>query len=116
MDDTIILVKNKEEAKKTLTEITKFLQCELKLELNSKTQIFKNKQGVNFCGYKINEYRMKLREKGKKKLKKKIKNLKENIKNGTMTSREAKKYLCGHFGYIKYANIYKLKKNLFYIN
>lgn len=116
MDDTIILVKNKEEAKKTLTEITSFLQDELKLELNSKTQIFKSKQGVNFCGYKINEYRMKLREKGKKKLKKKIKNLKENIKNGTMTSREAKKYLCGHFGYVKYANIYKLKKNLFYIN
>ena len=45
-----------------------------------------------------------------------MKNLKENIKNGTMTSREAKKYLCGHFGYVKYANIYKLKKNLFYIN
>ena len=116
MDDTIILVKNKEEAKKTLTEITNFLKDELKLELNSKTQIFKSKQGVNFCGYKINEYRMKLREKGKKKLKKKIKTLKENIKNGTITSREAKKYLCGHFGYVKYANIYKLKKNLFYIN
>ena len=26
------------------------------LELNKKTQIFKSKQGVNFCGYKINEY------------------------------------------------------------
>ena len=29
------------------------------LELNKKTQIFKSKQGVNFCGYKINEYRLK---------------------------------------------------------
>ena len=37
----------------------------LKLELNKKTQIFKNKQGVNFCGYKINEYRLKIRDKGK---------------------------------------------------
>ena len=87
----------------------------LKLELNSKTQIFKSKQGVNFCGYKINEYRMKIREKGKKKIKKKIKHLKENIKSGTMTSIEAKKYLCGHFGYIKYADVHNLTEKLFYI-
>ena len=45
------------------------------LELNKKTQIFKSKQGVNFCGYKINEYRLKIRDKGKRKLKKKIKKL-----------------------------------------
>ena len=35
------------------------------LEVNKKTQIFKSKQGVNFCGYKINEYRLKIRDKGK---------------------------------------------------
>ena len=45
------------------------------LELNKKTQIFKSKQGVNFCEYKINEYRLKIRDKGKRKLKKKIKKL-----------------------------------------
>ena len=45
------------------------------LEVNKKTQIFKSKQGVNFCGYKINEYRLKIRDKGKRKLKKKIKKL-----------------------------------------
>ena len=45
------------------------------LELNKKIQIFKSKQGVNFCGYKINEYRLKIRDKGKRKLKKKIKKL-----------------------------------------
>ena len=30
-----------------------------------------------------------------------------------MTSKEAKKYLCGHFGYIKYANVYTLTNKLF---
>ena len=34
----------------------------VQLKLNSKTQIFKSKQGVNFCGYKINEYRLKSRK------------------------------------------------------
>lgn len=49
MDDSVIFVKTKEEAKKILEEITGFLKEELFLELNEKTQIFKNKQGLNFC-------------------------------------------------------------------
>lgn len=60
LDDSVIIVKTKEEAKNALKEITKFLDENLGLKLNKKTQIFKGKQGVNFCGYKINEYRMKL--------------------------------------------------------
>lgn len=115
MDDSIILVKTKKEANEILEKITTFLNKELGLTLNTKTQIFKNKQGVNFCGYKINEYRMKIRTKGKKKIKRKIKKLKEYIKEGKMDSKEARKYLCGHIGYIKYANVYNLNKKLFYI-
>ena len=70
LDDSIVIVPTKEEAKQALQAITRFLKENLKLELNKKTQIFKNKQGVNFCGYKINEYRLKIRDKGKRKLKK----------------------------------------------
>lgn len=114
MDDSVILVKTKKEAKEILEKIKKFLKENLQLELNKKTQIFKNKQGVNFCGYKINEYRIKIRDKGKRKLKKKIKKLKLNIKNGTMTSKEAQKYLTGHLGYIRIANTYNLENKLFY--
>lgn len=114
MDDSIILTKTKEEAKNILEKISKFLKAKLELELNNKTQIFKNEQGVNFCGYKINEYRMKIRDRGKQKLKKKVKKLKEEIKQRNMTSKEAKKYLCGHLGYIKYANTKNLEDKLFY--
>ena len=114
MDDSVILIKTKQEAKILLEKIKIFLKENLKLELNKKTQIFKNKQGVNFCGYKINEYRLKIRDKGKRKLKKKIKYLKEEIKKGRLTSKEAKKYLAGHFGYIKIANTYNLEHKLFY--
>ena len=115
MDDSIILVKTKEEAKETLEKIKQFLHNNLELELNKKTQIFKSKQGVNFCGYKINEYRLKIRDRGKQKLKKKIKHLKKEIKNGKMTSKEAKKYLSGHIGYLKIANVKNLTDKLFYI-
>ena len=110
----MILVKTKKEAKETLEKIKKFLKEKLELELNKKTQIFKSKQGVNYCGYKINEYRLKIRDKGKRKLKKKIKKLKYEIRDGNMTSKEAHKYLSGHLGYIKIANVKNLTDKLFY--
>ena len=115
LDDSIVIVKTKKEAKEILEKIKKYLKENLELKLNQKTQIFKNKQGVNFCGYKINEYRMKLRDKGKRKLKKKVKKLKEEIKKGNLTSKQAKKYLAGHLGYIKYANNYNILNKIFYI-
>ena len=34
---------------------------------------------------------------------------------GKITSKEAKKYLAGHMGYIQIANIYNLTNRLFYI-
>ena len=114
MDDGIILVENKEKAKMLLEKIKEFLKNELILELNNKTQIFKNKQGVNFCGYKINEYRLKIRDKGKRKLKPKVKRLNKDVKQKKITSKEAKKYLAGHNGYIKIANTYNLENKLFY--
>ena len=88
LDDSVLMVKTKQEAKEALKQIESFLQEKLELALNQKTQIFKSKQGVNFCGYKINEYRMKLRDKGKRKL---------------------------NMGYIKYANVDNLLSKMFYI-
>ena len=114
LDDSVLMVKTKKEAKEVLKKIQIFLKEKLELELNKKTQIFKNKQGVNFCGYKINEYRMKIRDKGKRKLKKKIKKLKYEIKIGKITSKEAHKYLAGHLGYIKIADVKNLTDKLFY--
>lgn len=114
LDDSILIVKTKKEAKKALYEIEKFLNENLKLELNDKTQIFKGKQGVNFCGYKINEYRLKIRDRGKRKLKNKIKKLKKDVKDGKISCKEAKESLAGHMGYIKWADVYNLKNKLFY--
>jgi RNA-directed DNA polymerase len=114
MDDVVTIVKTKKEAIENLEKIRRFLKEKLDLELNAKTQIFKSRQGVNFCGYKINEYRLKIRDKGKRKLKRKVKYLENKIKQGKITSKRAQKYLCGHLGYIKIANVHTLEKLLFY--
>ena len=114
LDDSVLLVSSKEEAKYCLSKIKEFLFSRLGLTLNKKTQIFKSKQGVNFCGYKINEYRLKIRDKGKRKLKKKVKKLKCLVKNGEISSLETRKYLAGHIGYIKIADTYNIENKLFY--
>lgn len=49
LDDSVIMIHTKEEAKEILMKIVAFLKEKLGLELNKKTQIFKSKQGVNFC-------------------------------------------------------------------
>ena len=108
--------KNKTRSNICTKRNSRFLSEKLELSLNSKTQIFKGKQGVNFCGYKINEYRIKLRDKGKRKLKKKIKKLKNKIYLKQITSQKAKKYLAGHLGYIKYANVNNLINSIFMLN
>lgn len=113
LDDSIAMFKSKEEAKIALEKIRSFLVDNLELELNEKTQIFKSTQGINFCGYKINPYRLKIRDRGKRKLKKKVKELKYKIRIGEIDSKEARKYLCGHFGYIKYANVKNLVEKIF---
>ena len=97
-------------------KIKNYLKIKLELELNDKTQIFKSNQGVNFCGYKINEYRLKLRDRGKKAIKQKVRYLKEEVQKGNMSSKEASRFICGHLGYMKYANTRNLEEKLFYIN
>ncbi len=114
MDDSTLFLQTKRDAIEALKKIKEYLKENLGLELNKKTQIFKDKQGVNFCGYKINENRLKIRDKGKRKLKKKVKKLKQQIKEEKITSKEAHKYLAGHMGYIEIADTYMLEESLFY--
>ena len=47
---------------------------------------------------------------------KKVKELKYMIRTNQISSKEAKKYLCGHFGYIKYADVKNLVDKLFELN
>lgn len=72
MDDFIIFVKTKVEAKELLEKIIIFLKNNLNLELNSKSRYFPNKRGIDFCGYRIFETHIFLRKRFKRKLKKNI--------------------------------------------
>ena len=49
LDDSILLLPTKAEATSVLKKIEIFLRDKLELKLNKKTQVFKGKQGINFC-------------------------------------------------------------------
>ena len=115
MDDVVILCKNKEEAKQRLEKISIFLRDKLKLTLNSKTRIFKDIQGVNFCGYKINERRLKIRHTSKCRMKRKLKKYTKLLKEEKITISDIQRSIAGWLGYVKHADSYNLRKSMFYI-
>jgi len=115
MDDMVIICKNKDIAKNLLNKITIFLKLNLKLTLNSKTRIFKDIQGINFCGYKINERRMKIRHTSKCRMKRKLKKYTNQLKEGKITLTEIQRSIAGWLGYVKHADSYNLRKSMFYI-
>lgn len=115
MDDIVILCENKEKAQIILNKIIKFLKENLYLTLNSKTKIFKDMQGVNFCGYKINEKRLKIRNISKYRMKRKLKRYTKELKEGKITLPEIQRSIAGWLGYVKHADSYALRKSMFYI-
>lgn len=113
MDDVVIVFDSKDKAKEVLTLVRTFLREKLHLELNKKTQIFKLTQGVNFCGYKITEKGLRLRQRGKKKVVQKLKYIRYNLKQGNMTIIDAKRLLAGHMGYMCIADVRGIVKKYF---
>lgn len=85
------------------------------MTLNSKTKIFKDIQGVNFCGYKINERRMKIRNTSKTRMKRKLKNYTKLLKENKIILPEIQRSIAGWLGYVKHADSYNLRKSMFYI-
>lgn len=115
MDDIVIICKNKTVAQNNLQMLSEFAKTNLKLTFNSKTKIFKNIQGVNFCGYKINEYRFKIRNQSKYRMKRKLKLYTKQLKNGKITLLEIQRSIAGWTGYVKHADTFNLMKSMFYI-
>lgn len=74
MDDFVLLLEDRNQCRVILEEIKEFLDKNLGLKLNKKTNYFRNSQGVNFCGYKIFKTHIMLKKENKKKIKIKIKN------------------------------------------
>lgn len=108
MDDFILIVESKEKARKSLEEIRSFLINSLKLELNSKTAYFKEKQGINFLGYRIWKTHLLIRNQSKKKIKRKLKNFQKLYKENRIELEYITACINSWKGYAKFGNSYNL--------
>lgn len=113
MDDFVLLLKSKEEAKYILKNITTFLSQNLHLKLNEKTAYFKASQGVNFCGYRIwNTHRL-LRVQSKKKMKRKLKNFEKLYKEDRIELNYILACINSWRGHASHCNSYHLQNKFF---
>lgn len=107
MDDFILLLPNKEKAIEIRKEIENFLEKRLKLVLNKKTNYFKNKQGVSFCGYHIYVHKIVLLNQNKKKIYKRVKHWNDLYAKGELDMFEAAQSLIAWIGHASAADSYE---------
>lgn len=120
MDDFVLLMKNKEEAKAIYKKIDVFLKEKLELELNRKSSYFPGNLGICFCGYKVFETHILLKKRTKKKI---LKNINKWNKRYLTNSLDKSALLSYNswLGHAKHANSYNFlykceDKMLFDIN
>lgn len=101
MDDFVVLVENKQEARKIYDLIEEFVNRRLQLEFNPKSCYFPNRNGVDFCGYKVYEDHILIRKRNIKKIVKKI-------KNGKCSPASYQSF----YGYVKHFSYFNVMKKI----
>jgi len=106
MDDFILLLNNKDEAKIILNKISLFLKYNLNLSLNKKSKYYPSRYGIDFCGYRIYETHIILRKRFKKKIKKSI-NVWKYLKNkNVLDYKKMRLSWNSYLGHASHANAY----------
>lgn len=108
MDDFIILSPDKEKLRRWLADIEAFLRDDLKLELNPKTTILAEKNGIDFVGYKHRATHRKVRRDSIKRMKQKIK----KFESGKLTKEQLQKSVASWTGHARHADSYNLRKKI----
>ncbi len=112
MDDSIFLIKNKQEAKIVLEKIKKYLNETLKLELNKKTCYYPSYKGIDFCGYIVYNTHILIRKRSIKKIKRKINKWNKLYNNNQLDYHKFILCFNSFKGHIKHANSYNLYNKL----
>lgn len=108
MDDFILLSPDKEQLRRWLEDIERFLRDELKLELNQKTTILAAKNGIDFVGYKHRATHRKVRQDSVNRIKKTIK----KYESGKITKEQLQKSIASWTGHAGHADSYNLQKKV----
>lgn len=112
MDDIIILHESKQELWKVLEKVDFFIQSELKLQQNNKTQIRPITTGIEFVGYRVWPTHRKLRKTTTKKMRNRLKYMKKQYAKGNVNLDDITPVLHSYLGLMKHANSYFLRNKI----
>lgn len=117
MDDMILIHQDKAYLKECLEKMRSYLEMELKLEFNEKTQIHAIRQGVDYLGFhfyitETGKVIRKLRQSGKKRLKRKLRHYRHAYAEGKIELEAVSQSVASYKGHLKYAHAYRLQKNI----
>lgn len=115
MDDLIVIHKDKEYLKKMLNELNSYINNNLKLEFNEKTQIIPLHRGISFLGWKYtynenNRIFKKIDSSKKKYRNKTIKLLNEEFNKGLIDVDEYNNRMRSYISYMKLGDTYNYRK------
>jgi len=109
MDDFVVLVENKVEAREFFDLIEIFVNNKLNLGLNKKSCYYPSRLGIDFCGYIIHEDYILVRKRCIKKIKGKIKVWNKLYDKGVLDNKKFILSFNSFLGHISHANTYNLK-------
>lgn len=118
MDDLILLHESKEHLKACLAEITVIAEKILKLEFNSKTQLFPVSEGVDYLGWRFyltdtGKVIHRLRTSNKRRFKRRLKAFQEKYRRGEMDFEAIKRSLASYNGHLSHGHTWKLKAKIY---
>lgn len=113
MDDFCILHPDKTELHRMRRALGRFLADELKLQLNSKTQVFPvGPRAVDFLGYRIWPTHRKLRKRSIVRMARNLKRLQQLYAGGRIGLAAVQRHLASWLGHAQHADSYRTRKRL----
>lgn len=103
----VILVKDKDYARKVYDLVEVFLSEKLKLKLNPKSRYYPSRYGCNFCGFVIYEDYVLLRKSNKNRFKKSVKRWNYLNDIGYLDKDSFKRSIASFKGHMSCANSYR---------
>ena len=113
MDDFIMFVRTKEDAKKVLFDVSKYVMEVLRLELNNKSRYYPNKMGLDFCGFRIYESYRLLRKRSIKKIKRKVRRWNMLYERGLLDLDKTVLEWNSWLAHSSHGKCYKLQMNIY---
>jgi len=113
MDDAVIIHGDRDWLHEARERIKEFLAAQLRLVLNSKTNVFPAAQGINFLGYRIWPTHRLLRKSSMKRMKRKLRRFEAEYPAGQVGLDRIQASIMSWIGHTRHAECYHLRRRVF---